>query len=135
MPLPKGVVRVYKKDSSNNAQFVGEDRIDHTPKNETVRLKLGEAFDITASKKQTSFEKSSGSGRYNYIFEEAFEVVLKNAKSEAVEVKVVEPIPGSWEILSESQKHIKAAANTAIWKVSVPAEGSATLTYRVKVKY
>src|SRR3954462_11959787 len=57
MPMPKGVVRVYKKDASGNAQFVGEDSIDHTPKNEKVRLKLGEAFDVTATKKQTEFKK------------------------------------------------------------------------------
>jgi hypothetical protein len=135
VPLPKGVVRVYKKDSSNNAQFVGEDRIDHTPKNEKVRLKLGDAFDITADKKQTSFEKISGSGRYNYNFEESFEILLKNAKNEAVEIKVIEPIPGDWEILSENHNHVKAASNTAIWKISVPAEGSSKLTYRVKVRY
>jgi hypothetical protein len=135
VPLPKGVVRVYKKDSSNTAQFVGEDRIDHTPKNELVRLKLGDAFDVTASKKQTSFEKLSGDSRYNYIFEAAFEIVLKNAKSEAVEVKVLEPIPGDWEMLTESLKHTKAASNTAVWKVTVPAGGSTTLSYRVKDKY
>jgi len=135
VPLPKGIVRVYKKDSSGNAQFVGEDRIDHTPKNEKVRLKLGEAFDVTADKKQTDFQKLSGTSRYNYVFEEAFQVVLKNAKDEAVTVRVVEPIPGDWEMLSESHPHAKEAANTATWKVTVPAEGKATLNYRVRVKY
>ena len=135
VPLPKGIVRVYKKDSAGNAQFVGEDRIDHTPKNEKVRLKLGEAFDVTADKKQTDFQKLSGTSRYNYVFEEAFQVVLKNAKDEAVTVKVLEPIPGDWEMLSESQPHAKEAANAAAWKVAVPANGKATLAYRVRVKY
>jgi len=135
VPLPKGIVRVYKKDASGNAQFVGEDRIDHTPKNETVRLKLGEAFDVTADKKQTDFQKLSGTGRYNYVFEEAFQVVLKNATDEAVTVRVVEPIPGDWEMLSESHPHAKEAANTATWKVTVPGSGKATLNYRVRVKY
>jgi hypothetical protein len=135
IPLPKGVIRVYKKDSQGNAQFVGEDRIDHTPKNESVRLKLGEAFDLTADKKQTAFEKLAGSGRYNYVFESAYEIVLKNAKPEAVTVTVREPMPGDWTMVSESQPHVRAASGTAEWKVKVPAEGQATLTYRVRVKY
>jgi hypothetical protein len=135
IPLPKGVIRVYKKDGQGNAQFVGEDRVDHTPKNETVRLKLGDAFDLTADKKQTAFQKLAGSGRYNYVFESAYEIVLKNAKPEAVTVTVREPMPGDWTMVSESQPHTKAASGTAEWKVSVPAEGEVTLTYRVRVKY
>lgn len=135
IPLPKGVIRVYKKDSQGNALFVGEDRIDHTPKNETVRLKLGDAFDVTADKKQTAFQKLAGSGRYNYLFESAYEIVLKNAKPEAVVVTVREPMPGDWAMLSESQAHTKAASGTAEWKVAVPAEGQTTLTYRVRVRY
>jgi len=135
IPLPKGIVRVYKKDSAGNAQFVGEDRIDHTPKNETVRLKLGDAFDVTADKKQTAFEKIAGTSRYNYIFEAAFEIVIKNAKTEPVTVKVMEPIPGDWQILSESLPHLKATSNTAVWKVPVAAGGKTTLTYKVRVRY
>lgn len=135
MPLPKGVVRVYKKDSAGNAQFIGEDRIDHTPKNEKVRLKLGDAFDVTADKKQTDFKKLSGTGKYNYVFESAYQLVLKNAKKEAVTVTVQEPMPGDWQILSASQAHTKGAANTAVWKVNVPAEGSTVLTYRALVRY
>ncbi len=135
IPLPKGVVRVYKKDSKGNAQFVGEDRIDHTPKNETVRLKLGDAFDITADKKQTDFKKISGISRYNYVFESAYQITIKNAKDEPVTVKVAEPMPGDWQILSESHPHTKAAAGTAVWEVPVPAEGKTTLVYRVQVRY
>lgn len=135
LPLPKGVVRVYKKDSAGNAQFIGEDNIDHTPKNETVRLKLGEAFDVTADKKQTDFQKLGGTGRYNYIFESAYEIVLKNAKAEAVTVTVREPMPGDWTMVSESHPHQKAAAGTAEWQIKVPAEGQTTLTYRVRVSY
>jgi hypothetical protein len=135
MPLPKGVVRVYKRDSEGRAQFVGEDAIDHTPKNETVRLKLGDAFDVTARRKQTDFRKLAGSGRYNYVYEAAFEVELKNAKKEAVTVSLLEPMPGDWELVSQSHPHSKEAAGAAKFKVPVPAEGSATLTYRVKVKW
>ena len=135
IPLPKGVIRMYKKDSQGNAQFVGEDRIDHTPKNETVRIKLGDAFDVTADKKQTDFQKLAGTGRYNYVFESAYEIVLKNAKQEAVTVTVREPMPGDWTMVSASQPHTKAASGTAEWQVKVPAEGKATLTYRVRVRY
>lgn len=130
MPLPKGVVRVYKKDSAGNAQFVGEDRIDHTPKNEKVRLKLGDAFDVTADKKQTDFRKLG-----DRMYESAYEVVIRNAKPQSVTVKVREPMPGEWTIVSESHKHTKEAAGTAAWLVDVPAEGSATLTYRVRVRF
>ncbi|MHB1186387.1 DUF4139 domain-containing protein [Thiobacillus sp.] len=135
VPLPKGVVRVYKKDGQGNAQFVGEDRIDHTPKNETVRLKLGDAFDLTADKKQTAFQKLAGTSRYNYVFESAYEIVLKNAKPEAVTVTVREPMPGDWTMVAESQPHTRASSGTAEWQVKVPAEGKTTLTYRVRVRY
>ena len=134
IPLPKGVIRVYKKDAQSNAQFVGEDRIDHTPKNETIRLKLGDAFDITADKKQTDFQKLATAGR-NTTIETAYQIVLNNAKKEAVTVTVREPIPGDWTIVSESMPHKEAASNAAEWKVKVPAESSATLNYRVRVKY
>ncbi len=135
IPLPKGVIRMYKKDSQGNAQFVGEDRVDHTPKNETVRLKLGDAFDVTADRKQTAFQKLAGTSRYNYVFESAYEIVLKNAKAEAVTVTVREPMPGDWAMVSESLTHTKAASGTAEWQVAVPAEGKTTLTYRVRVRY
>ena len=135
MPMPKGVVRVYKKDSAGNAQFVGEDRIDHTPRNETVRLKLGEAFDVTADKKQTDFKRREPTNRASYVFETAYEIVLRNAKKEPVSVVVREPVPGDWTMLEESQGHAKVAAGTAEWNVKVPAGGSATLRYRVLVRY
>ena len=134
MPLPKGIVRVYKKDSAGNAQFIGEDSVDHTAKNETVRLKLGNAFDVTADKKQTDFKRTNLSGKFNYQFESAYELLLKNAKKEAVVVTVQEPMPGDWQIQSESHPHVKGSSNTAAWKVRVPAEGSTTLVYRVSVR-
>lgn len=135
LPLPKGVVRVYKKDKSGNAQFIGEDRIDHTPKNEKVRLKLGEAFDVTADKRQTDFRQVSNDNRKGYAFETAYEIVLKNAKDESVQVTVQEPIPGDWQMTASSQPHTKAAANLATWSVSVPAQGSTKLSYRVLTRF
>lgn len=134
-PLPKGIMRVYKKDSQGNAQFVGEDRIDHTAKNETVRLKLGDAFDVTASKKQTDFKKLPNPAKGNSQFESTYEIVVKNAKTEPVKLKVVEPIPGDWSMLSQSHPATKSSSNTATWNLSIPAESSVTLTYKVQVKY
>jgi hypothetical protein len=135
IPLPKGIIRVYKKDKQDNAQFVGEDEIDHTPRNESVRLKLGNAFDVTADRKQTDFRRLGGEGKHNAVLETAHQIILKNARKEAVTVTVREPIPEDWTMVSESQPHTKAASGVAEWKVSVPADGKTTLNYRVRVKY
>ena len=135
LPLPKGVVRVYKNDSKGNAQFIGEDRIDHTPKNEDIRLKLGDAFDVTADKKQTNFKKVHHSKPHNSAFESSYSFTLKNAKSEAVTVTVREPIPGEWSILKSSHPHKKVTSRLAEWNVTVPAESNVELSYRVLVKY
>jgi hypothetical protein len=130
VPLPKGIVRVYKKDSRGNALFIGEDRIDHTAKNEVVRLKLGDAFDLKAARKQTSFRKIA-----DRVYESAFSIELANAKDIAVAVKVVEPVPGDWEMVSESQKHAKGDAHSAVWLVTVPAGSKATLDYTVRMRW
>jgi hypothetical protein len=135
MPLPKGILRVYKRDGDGRAQFVGEDNIDHTPKNELVRLKLGDAFDVTARRKQTDYKSLGRQGKFGFVHESAFQVELKNAKKEAVTVNLLEPMPGDWEVLQSSVPFTKEAAGTARFKVTVPAEGSATLTYRVRVKW
>jgi len=135
MPLPKGIVRVYKRDSEGRAQFVGEDAIDHTPKNERVRLKLGDAFDVTARRKQTDYKNLGKQGVWRNVHEMAFEVELKNAKTEPVTVSVLEPIYGDWEVIQKSHAYTKEAAGTAKFRVTVPPEGSTTLTYRVRVKW
>ena len=135
MPLPKGIVRVYKRDSEGRAQFVGEDAIDHTPKNELVRLKLGDAFDVTARRKQTDYKNLGKQGVWRNVHEMAFEVELKNAKKEPITVSVLEPIYGDWEMIQKSHAYTKEAAGSAKFKVTVPPEGSATLTYRVRVKW
>ncbi len=136
VPLPKGIVRVYKKDSAGRAQFIGEDRIDHTAKGETIKLKLGEAFDITADKKQTDFQKiPAGFNARGGVIETAYAMEIRNAKSEPIVAKVVEPMPGDWQMIHESHAHTKDSAHTAIWNVPVPAEGKTTLTWRVRTKY
>lgn len=135
MPLPKGIMRVYKNDSAGNAQFIGEDRIDHTPRNEVVRLKLGESFDVTADKKQTVFKTLPRPSRGNTAYESAYEITLKNAKKERMTVIVQEPISGDWSIISENHAHKKVNSHLAVWKVEIPAESSTILSYKVVVKH
>ncbi len=135
LPLPKGIVRVYSKDSRGNAQFLGEDAIDHTPKGETVTLKLGESFDVTARRKQTSFKKLSGTSAFNYAFEAGFELKLKNARPEPVTVKVLEELPGDWTMVRTSQTHTRESASLVSWNVQVPAEGTANLTWLAQVRF
>jgi hypothetical protein len=136
VPLPKGIVRVYKKDSAGRAQFIGEDRIDHTAKGEMIKLKLGEAFDVTADKKQTDYQKiAAGFNNRGGVIETAYVMEIRNAKSEAITVNVIEPMPGEWQMVQESLPHKKEAAHTATWNVPVPAEGKTTLTWRVRAKY
>ena len=135
LPMPKGTVRVYKNDSVGNAQFIGEDRIDHTPKDETIRLKLGEAFDVTANKKQVSYKKESAFGKYKHAASSSYEIEIHNAKKEAVTVKVLEPVPGDWKMLESNLEHEKVNAHTAQWLVDVPAGKRVTLSYKVLVRY
>jgi hypothetical protein len=129
-PLPAGVVRVYAKDSKGAAQFVGEDRIEHTAKNETMKLKLGEAFDITAERVQTRYQKLD-----DRLFETSWKIEIRNAKDEPVTVKVQEPMPGDWEVTHESTPHDKVSAHVAVWNVAVPAGGKTTLEYSARVKW
>ena len=130
MPLPKGIVRVYKRDAGGSLQFVGEDTIDHTPEKETVRVKLGDAFDVAAERKQTEWKKVASD-----TYEAAFEIKLRNHKKEDITVKVVEPIPGDWQMLSSSHSHEKGDAFSAVFKVPVSKDGEATLVYRVRMRY
>jgi hypothetical protein len=133
--LPKGIVRVYKNDSSGNSQFIGEDRIDHTPKDETIRLKMGDAFDVTANKKQTNYSKESAYGKYKHAASSSYEIEIHNAKDEDVVVKVLEPVPGDWKMIESNLEYEKVNAHTAQWLVKVPAEKRVTLSYKVLVRY
>jgi len=138
MPLPKGVIRVYKNDSDKRTQFIGEDRIDHTAKNDEVRLKLGSAFDVNGVWKMVDAKRVDkgklGKLLENDEFEATYRIELNNAKKEAVTVKVVEPIPGEWKIIEESLPHEKTSANSAMWQVNIPADSKTELQYKVRIK-
>jgi len=131
MPLPAGTVRLYKKDTTGNQQFIGEDKIDHTPKDEDVRVKVGDAFDIIAERKQTDY-KVLVSG---HLYEYAYEIKIRNHKDGPVTVIVNEPIGGDWEMVSSTFEAKKTAAFAAQFNVPVAKDGEATLSYRVRVRY
>jgi hypothetical protein len=135
LPLPKGVVRVYQRDGAGRPQFVGEDAIDHTPRNEKLRLRLGDAFDVTARRRQTDFKSLGAQGQYRFTMETAFQIDLKNAKPEPVTVAVLEPLQGDWEITQNSLPFTKENAGTARFMVTVPAQGAAVLTYRARLRW
>jgi len=128
MPLPMGIIRVYKKDSEGKLIFAGEDRIEHTPKGETVKLNIGEAFDVTGTSRQTDYERIS-----DHTAELAYEVVIRNAKPTPITATVIEQYFGQVKVLAENVKHEARAAATFAWPVAVPANGKATLTYRVRI--
>lgn len=129
MPLPKGVVRVYKADKSGAKQFIGEDKIDHTPRDEDIRIKMGEAFDVVGDRKQMEWTALSCGG------ESSWEIELRNHKDTVEEVEVYEPIGGDWEIIQESHRHKKKDAHTFTFDVSVPPHGKTKITYRVRVRW
>jgi len=129
IPLPGGIVRLYKNDKAGTSQFLGSDRIDHTPRNEDIRLHLGDSFDVTANKKQTDFKLPE-----NCTYQSSYEIVVKNAKTDPAQVLVVEPIPGDWTIARENLPHQKTSSSTASWTLTVPPGGRTTLDYTALVK-
>jgi hypothetical protein len=130
MPLPGGNVRVYQKDSKGGVLFVGEDRIDHTPKDEDVTIHIGNAFDVIAERKQTDYKRID-----NHVWEMEFEIALRNHKDSPITVQVNEPIGGDWEMLSSSYKFTKTAAFAAQFSVPVDKNGTSVLKYRVRARW
>jgi hypothetical protein len=129
MPLPAGTIRLYKEDSAKSLQFVGEDAIKHTPKDEEVRLKVGEAFDVVAEHLQTDFQQ------YNRAYDSTWEVTLRNHKDGDIKVALEEPTMGDWQILNSSHQYKKVDAHTIRFDVDVPKDQEVKVTYRVRVVY
>jgi hypothetical protein len=129
-PLPKGKVRLYKADSSGSTQFIGEDWIDHTPRDERVKIKVGDAFDVVGERVQKDWRKIAGN-----TWEVEWEISLRNHKKEDQMVKVIEPVPGDWQVLHATHKSEKPEAHTLTFEVPVPKESSSKLTYRVRIRY
>ncbi len=130
MPMPAGVVRVYQADSKGGVQFVGEDRINHTPKDESLTLRIGSAFDVIAERKQTDYKRLS-----DRLFEMEFEITLRNHKDTAITVDVNEPIGGDWQMIESTHKWTKTAAFAANFKVPVEKDGTSVLRYRIRARW
>jgi len=130
LPIPKGRVRVYKADTSGSQQLIGEDWIDHTPKDEKIKIKMGDAFDVVGERTQKDWKRIASN-----LYEVEWEISLRNHKKEAVIVEVVEPMPGDWDVIRASHPHEKIQAFTAQWKIPVPKDGEAKLTYRIRVRF
>ena len=128
MPLPAGIMRLYKRDAENSLQFAGEDRLEHTPKDETVRLKTGEAFDLVAEKTQTDYRRVTPTQH-----ESEWEITLRNHKETDATIGIVEPLYGNWRVVSNSHPYRKTDAFTVRFDVNVPANGSIEVRYRVRV--
>ncbi len=129
-PLPAGVVRVYQADSEGSLQFLGEDRIRHTPKNEAVTLQVGNAFDVVCERKQTDYARIS-----DRVTEMEFEITLRNQKERAIVVEVNEPIGGDWTILKSTHEARRTAAWAAQFQVPVERQGTTVLRYRVRTRW
>ncbi|MGH9774864.1 MAG: DUF4139 domain-containing protein [Candidatus Acidiferrales bacterium] len=130
MLLPAGTVRVYQADAHGNTQFMGEDAITHTPKDELLHLYVGNAFDVVAERKETDYRRIASN-----VFEEEFAITIRNHKDAATSVEVREPIGGDWEVLSSDYKWTKLDASTISFQIPVEKDGAATLTYRVRVHW
>ncbi len=143
LPMPAGIVRSYKKDSRGNSQFIGEDRIKHTPENEQIELKLGESFDVTAKRKQVSYSqenytlpKTVQHAKKNVTEVTAtYEVLFKNAKDNAAVVSYSDRFYGNWQLEKQSFKSEKINSTVNRWNINVPAKGETKLTYTVKITY
>ena len=133
VPLPKGTLRVYKKDIDGSTLLIGEDSIDHTPKDESVRLYIGDAFDIVGERIQTDFQVDYDDD----WMEESYEITLRNHKDEDIEVRVVEHMFRwtEWEILESSHEHEKMDAQTIEFRVPVEANGETVVTYTVRYEW
>ncbi|MFA6107535.1 MAG: DUF4139 domain-containing protein [Candidatus Latescibacterota bacterium] len=130
MPLPAGTVRVYKKDARGELQFVGEDRLDHTPRNERIRLGVGNAFDVVAERRDLAQSRIT-----ERVTERSVEVSVRNRKTEAVEVVVLEHLAGDWEIRQTSLPAERRDASTAAFRVRIEPDAETKLTYTARERY
>lgn len=126
-PLPAGTVRMYKEDSAGALQFIGEDRVDHTPVDEDIALYLGNAFDVKAERRQMDARRIT-----DRIREEDWEVVVRNHKKEDVTIRVVERPYGFWTITRATHEYVKKEAYRVEFSVPVKAGGEAVLSYTVR---
>ena len=131
IPLPAGKIRVYKQDPDDEAlEFIGEERIDHTAKDEKLSLRIGNAFDVVGERKQTDFRIETG----RRWMTETIEIKVRNHKDQDIVVRIKEPLYRwvTWRIMTESHEHTKLDSRNAAWDLPVKADGEVTLTYTVE---
>jgi len=130
IPLPAGTVRLFQNDVAGTL-FLGQDGIGHTPKDETVSLTAGAAFDLVGERTEASRDQVSAS-----TYRESYRITLRNHKTEAVTIAVVEHLPGSsWRILASSPTYESVDSSTIRFPVTVEAGGSSEVTYTVEYSY
>jgi hypothetical protein len=127
--LPAGKLRFYRRDADGQLQFVGENTIDHTPRNETVRVTTGNSFDLVGERKQTNFRVDTG----DKWIDESFEIKLRNRKKEPVEIRVVEHLYrwSNWDITAKSDDFVKKDSQTVEFRIPVKPDEERTVTYSV----
>jgi hypothetical protein len=127
MPLPKGRVRFYRRNDDGQMEFTGENMIDHTPKDETVRIYTGNSFDLTGERRRTNYTVDNKQDAAT----ETFEIKVRNHKKEAVEIRVVEHLyrGKNWTVAANSDKYVKKDSQTIEFPVTVPPDGEKVITY------
>jgi hypothetical protein len=130
IPLPKGDVKIYRLDDDGRNEFIGEDKIDHTAKDETMKIYMGNAFDIAGERKRTNFKLANNRDEC----EETFEITLRNHKSEKAVVRVVEHLYrwNNWEISENSDLFKKLDSNTIEFRAELEPDKEKVITYKVK---
>lgn len=127
--LPSGKCRVYKADSDQSLEFIGEDAIGYTPRDENVSLYIGDAFDIVGERKQTDFKKIT-----DHVYEEAFEIRVRNHKEEPITVRILEKLyrHAGWKLIQKNHDFEQLDSRTIVFPVQVKKDGETTVTYRVR---
>jgi len=128
IPIPKGVMRLYKMDSEGSLLFIGEDRVDHTPVDEEISLKIGEAFDVVAERVQTDYKQKT-----SRLHESEWEITLRNHKKEDVVVNIIESLSGNWSVIDNSHPYTKKDAFTIKFDIPVPKDTVVKVKYRLQI--
>ncbi|MBC8549290.1 MAG: DUF4139 domain-containing protein [Candidatus Brocadiales bacterium] len=128
IPIPEGIMRMYKTDSEGSLLFIGEDRVNHTPVDEEINLKIGEAFDVVAERVQTDYKQITKG-----LQETEWEITLKNHKKEDVVVSIIEPLTGNWSVIDNSHPYTKKDAFTIKFDIEVPKNDEVKVKYRLRV--
>jgi len=129
MPLPEGVIRAFQRDTDGSLELVGEDRIEHTPRGQTVRVAVGSAFDVAAERKQTDLRQVGKT-----VTEASYEITLTNRRKDAVDVTVIEHAEGDWEILKSSHPHQKKDSRTFEFTVRCDPDKPVTVGYTIRTR-